>query len=181
MSCICRGCYNTVLKPTPDPTNFQSLAMAIHQTSMACWIYNDSEWQMQGRRWRDHEKQRTQAWDFPLSTEAAWDSRTFKHTHVNVCTRASIDPVSVERVVLSERGHRQCTRAHTAEIRSADDQLRSDRMQSRSRCAWNAGDDNSAFHRALVLFSSGSSSRSPGMGSDNYPLPALVQIRVLPN
>lgn len=55
------------------------------------------------------------------------------NTHVNVCTRASIDPVNVQRVVLSERGHQRS--AHTAEIRYADDQLRSDRMQSRSRCA----------------------------------------------
>lgn len=41
------------------------------------------------------------------------------NTHVNVCTRASIDPVNVERVVLSERGHRRSVHTRTrAQLRS---------------------------------------------------------------
>lgn len=103
------------------------------------------------------------------------------NTHVNVCTRASADPVHVERVVLSERGHRRSAHTRTCA------QLRFDTRTT--SCALTGCRADPDVHEAigmttalsLVLFSSGSSSRSHGMGSDSYPLPALVQIWVLPN
>lgn len=104
------------------------------------------------------------------------------NTHVNVCTRASIDPVNVQRVALSERGHQRSAHTHT--------QLRSDtRTTSCALTGCRADPDvheaidvtTVLFTKHLFYFPPDSSSWSHGMGSDNYPLPALVQIWVLPN
>lgn len=138
-------------------------------------------------RCRDRENQRT-----PADNEIfrylpkQLDTRRAKaaeplNTHVNVCTRASTDPVNVGRTRAIRKGPSSRTHARTAEIRYAGDQLRSDRTQSQSRCAQSVRDDNRPFHRALVLFFARFFWRSLGMGSDNYPLPTLVQIRVLPS